>query len=55
VGVLGSCLAGMTAAMLVGDYRWVRLNNAAVDRSDLFAKNVTARTRQNNTGSRRSI
>ncbi len=24
--------------MLVGDYRWVRLNNAAVDRSDVFVK-----------------
>jgi hypothetical protein len=38
MGVLGSCLAGMTSVLLAGDYRWVRLNNAAVDRSDVFAR-----------------
>jgi hypothetical protein len=33
---LGSCLSGMTGVMLAGDYRWTRLNNVSVDRSDLF-------------------
>src|SRR5258708_3104785 len=38
LGVLGSCLSGLTAFMLASDYRWIRLNNAAVDRSDTFVK-----------------
>jgi hypothetical protein len=43
IGVLGSCLSGMTSVLLAGDYRWTRLNNAAVDRSDLFVKYVVRR------------
>jgi hypothetical protein len=43
IGVLGSCLAGTTAVMLAGDYRWTRLNNAAVERSDVFVKYVVRR------------
>jgi hypothetical protein len=38
VGTLGSCLSGLTAAMLAADYRWHRMNNATIDRSDLFVK-----------------
>jgi len=39
IGVLGSCLAGTTAVLLSLDYRWVRINNAAIDRSDVFVRN----------------
>ncbi len=45
VATLGSCLSGLTGVMLAGDYRWVRLNNAVVDRSDLFVKYFLRRER----------
>jgi hypothetical protein len=36
--MLGSCLSGMTAALLAADYGWKRLNHTIIDRSDLFLK-----------------
>ena len=36
VGVVGTCLSNLTAAWLMSDFGWKRLNNAAVVRSDLF-------------------
>lgn len=40
VGIIGSCLSNLPAAFLMGDYGWTRLNNAAVQRSDLFVSQV---------------
>lgn len=41
---LGSCLIGGPATYLMGEYKWKRLNNAKVDRSDLFLANFIDRT-----------
>ncbi|MGA0545375.1 AMP-binding protein [Brevundimonas sp. VNH65] len=40
VGVIGSCLSNLPAALLMADYGWTRLNNSAAQRSDLFVSQV---------------
>ncbi len=41
---VGSCLSALPGVFLMGDYKWRRLNNAKVDRSDLFVADFIDRT-----------
>ena len=41
---IGSCLVGVPAVYLMGEYKWKRLNDAKVDRSDHFLANFIDRT-----------
>lgn len=40
VAVIGSCLSNLPAVFMARDFGWMRLNNAATQRSDLFLKHV---------------
>ncbi|SFV15112.1 Acyl-CoA synthetase (AMP-forming)/AMP-acid ligase II [Methylobacterium sp. 174MFSha1.1] len=39
VGIVGSCLSNLPTLFLISDYNFVRLNNTALPRSDIFVKN----------------
>ena len=41
---VGSCLSALPGVFLMGEYKWQRLNNAKVDRSDVFLADFIART-----------
>jgi hypothetical protein len=42
--ILGSCLSNLQATWLMADYKWERLSNAVVERSDFFVDTLIDKT-----------